>query len=983
MAKDDPINQTSSRYNQIGAAASMDEIFSRVKQSTEVNTVASQRLRLEGREVKSKLRSLRDTASVLSEGMKLSPNDPVLQEGWKQNRDEYAESLERRQMISQRFDQEKTIAQTKGQNLLTSQINQYTGTRAQTSRINETFGSTAATDVAARGLGTTSYTDFEKQAQQAARSARETAVNLREAAISGAPESKLRELGGKLSESEQQIGISRRGMQMQRQLGQDPQSQFMSINTTAQRGEARLEANNLRAKAEAGELPNLKQLNEQILEAAKALTTLKEEFDDGKMSLEDFNKKAGSAATELNKLEQQEKAVAAAGGGGSGWKTIAAAGGAASAGVNLAQQALINQPIQALNNRAQMAAAQNQQYANLKAALSGDMSALSLIGTGAFQNAADFASGKKTTQQVVQGLGATATGVDAIARGAIELGEGASLGKLGGGTVSSTAKAAIIGAEGAFNVGTQVSDMAQGVTAGQTNINAYNSALEAQKQIMAVPSQFRQSYFDYGRTVTESTRNAGGRREGMMAQMTGNEFLQDMQKLRIDPNQAAKMAGQGIAEQGSAFNMNQIAAARNLERSGYGDMGQNMQRFGRLAGAGAADPTAAMGKIMEDAVSRGMDSSKAVSMMVDATSSLAESSQAGRLGVDATGGVSALIGRTIGDRGNRTDVQAITAAQGAIAGTSQNLTDSSVTFTNMMRDTRLRQMGMSGKEAAVAKTLTTQDMSVLQQGGPEAERLAMQKGLTSMFDKNGKLDAGAVNKYATIQGQYLEQGGASGVGLLNDPATAAKASEFRKRLAAGESASKLMAEDKKAYGVVAQDAALSGQGGAAEVSNIIGKFEGVAEKTKKKGEGDKIMNGTADVGTTAAAGEQIVTAGAVQQNKEIQAGRKDMESLDKVAKVLGSIEKAVTPETMEKFATAASTAAGNMEISATNFKQLSESAGNLDGEFKKLKTTLEGLNTSAANLGGFKTGGGNKGLSADDIKAEITRSKSRADGKPQ
>lgn len=980
MAKDD-VNQTGGRYNQIGAAASMDEIFSRVKQSTEVNTVASQRLRLEGRELKGKLRSLRDTASVLSEGMKLSPNDPVLEGGWKQNRDEYAESLERRQMISQRYDQEKTIAQTKSQNLLASQINQYTGTRAQTSRINETFSSTAATDVASRSLGSTSFTDFEKQAQQAARSARETAINLREAAITGAPESKLRELGGKLSESEQQIGVSRRGMQLQKQLGQDPQSQFMSINSTAQRGEARLEANNLKARAESGDLPNLKQLNEQILESAKALSDLKEQFTKGEMSLEEFNKKAGAAAGELTKLEQQEKAVAAAGGGGNGWKTIAAAGGAASAGINLAQQALINQPIQALNNRAQMAAAQNQQYATLKAALGGDMSALSLIGTGAFQNAADFASGKKTTQQVVQGVGAAATAIDATARAAIELGEGVSLGKLGGGTVSAGAKAAIIGAEGAFNTATQVSDIAQGVTAGQTNINAYNSALEAQKQILAVPSQFRQSYFDYGRTVTESTRNAGGRREGMMTQLTGNEFLQDMQKLRIDPNQAAQMAGRGIAEQGSAFSVSQIAASRNLERSGYGTMDQNMQRFGRLAGAGTADPTAAMGKIMEDAVSRGMDSSKAVSMMVDATSSLAESSSAGRLGVDATGGAAALIGRTIGDRGGRSEIAAMSAAQSAIAGTSNNLTDSSVTFTNMMRDTRLRQMGMGGKEAAVAKTMTTQDMTVLQQGGPEAEKLAMQKGLVSLFNKNGALDTNAVNKYANIQGQFLEAGGASGVGMLNDPATAAKASEFRKRLAAGEDPRKLMAEDKKAFGAIGQDASLSGQGGTAEVSNIIGSLEGVADRVKKTG-GKDAMNGTADVGTQTAAGEQIVTGEAVQKNKEIQAGRKDMESLDKVAKVLGSIEKAVTPETMEKFATAASSAAGNMEISATNFKALSESAGNLDGEFKKLKTTLEGLNTSSANLGGFKTGGGNKGLSADDIKAEITRSKNRADGKP-
>ena len=980
----DDVNKASGRYNQIGAAASMDEVFSRVKQSNDISSIASQRLRFEGREIKNRLRDLRINRDIIAQGMRLAPNEPDLQAGWKQNRDEYAESLERRQLVAQRYEQEQQIGRARSSNLMISQINQYTGSRAQSHRINEVFSSSTTMDTAARGIGPQSYSDFERQSQMAARSARESAVNLREAAAAGASESELRKLGGNLAQSEGQIGIAKRGMQLARQMGLDPLSQLQDINSVASRASSRLQTEDYRKQAEGGNLPSLKQLNAEILEAAQALKTLKEEFDAGKKPLEEFNKEAGAAADKLTKLEQQEKAVAAAGGGGgsNGWRGLAAAGGAISAGVNFGQQAFINQPIQALNIKAQMAAAQNQQYATLKAALGGDMASLAMIGTGAFQNAADFASGKKTTQMTMSGLGAAATAIDASARAAIEITEGQSLGKVGGGQVGSVAKGAIIGAEGLFNTATQVSGMAQGIPQGETNVNAYSSALEAQRAILAVPSQFRQSYFDYGKNVTEATRFAGRSREGMMSNLMGNDFLNQMQGIRVDPNKAAAMVGQGLAGQGSAFSMGQITSARNMERAGFGPMEESMRRFGALGGAGATNSEASFAKVFEEAVSRGMDSSKAVSLMVDATSSLAESSSAGRLGIDATGGTSALIGRTIGDRGGRSEIAAMTAANTAIAGTSNNLTDSSVTFTNMVRDTRFRQMGMSGPEAAAAKTLTTQDISILQGGGEAAQRLAMQKGLVSLIGKDGQMDTGAVNKFANAQGQFLEMGGAGGVGQVFSPEVAAKASQFRKRLAAGEDPAKLMAEDKVAFGAIGQTATLSGQGGALETSNIIGSFQGTADRVKT-GLGGKIMNGTAPIGAETAGGENMITGGAVQTNKEIMAGRKDMESLDKVSKVLGAIEKAVTPDTMEKFASAASSAASNMEISSTNFKQLSDQAGLLNTEFSKLKTTLESLNTSAANLGGFNTRGGNKGLSASDIQAEIGRTKVRADKKPQ
>jgi hypothetical protein len=364
-------------------------------------------------------------------------------------------------------------------------------------------------------------------------------------------------------------------------------------------------------------------------------------------------------------------------------------------------------------------------------------------------------------------------------------------------------------------------------------------------------------------------------------------------------------------------------------------------------------------------------------MMVDATSALADTSAAGRLGIDASGGISSMLGRAIGIRGDRSDIGAMTAAQNAINITSGMLTDDSVTFSNMVRNTRFRQMGMTGLEASAAGKLTTQDLGVIGAGGSAAQQLIMQRGLVSLLNKDGSINQNQVNSYLKTQGEFLDIGGAGGVGMTLSPQIAGMVTAFRKRRAAGASDVELFKENPEAFGAMMQT--LEGGGSS---SNIAGGFMGGAGSSSTTGIGKKIADGKVSAGTMSDAGEVTTEGAAKQRIKEIQQAASKGMNLENLASVFSSIERAITPERMDAFEKASSNAAKNMEISATNFKELSSQAGELNTQFIKLKETLESLNTSPMNLGGFSTKG-NPAQTREQIQDSMNKVKQRVDGKTQ
>jgi len=973
MAKDDAPNTVGDRYNQVGAAANLDEIYARTRRMSEVNTVAGERLRQEGRGVRTQLRNLKEAHSILTTpGI---PRTPEIAAGLAQNRDEYAAALSERSSISQRFYEEKQVAIHRAGQSFQSQINQFTGSRQQASRINEAYSSTSSLDAAARQMNSTGYSGFESMVQGGTGRAREVAAQLREAAVNGAPEAKIRELGGQLSGAESQIGIGRRGMQLTRQAGQDPQSQFNRINDVSARAADRLGGEALKEKAAAGELPSLKELNEQIKEAAQELGALKESFAEGKKPLDDFNKEAGAVADKLTKLEAQEKAVQGAGGGRGPYDEMRGNMGVARAGIDALRATTINQPIQALNVKAQMAQAQNEQFHTIDAALHGDMSALGMLGSGAFGNAAGFARQQQLSQKILQTGEAGADILDAGAEAGLIGAKGFSLGNLGGGTVEGAGRAAQALAHGAINAGVRVSDVAQGVTAGETSVQAYQAAMNAQRTIMEVPSELRQSYFDYGKNVTAATRSAGGGREKMMGDlmdMKPGGFMSNMADMGVDPNRAAGMIAQGSAEQGSAFSTKQIGTARNLERGGYGNMEESMRRMSTLANTGGANnANDSMGKIMEEAVSKGMDSSKAISLMTDGISHLAQSGGTAASGVDGTAGITQLLGRALGQADGRSDVNRSTAAVGAINTATEALGDTSVSYTNMVRNTRFRQMGMGGIEAGAAMKLSAPELAVLQKGGKAAEQLATERGLSTFFDANGKYDKRQANKVAAEQGKFLEQGGASGLGMIQTPEDAAASHAAKIKFAKGET---LTAAERKAlmHGNAIANVAM-GAKAANELGNVEMSLEGIGTSTSAGSKARAAGIGK-NVAGEAGAGENIQAIGTRQDAAKIRAGGKDMDSLGKVSEVLGAISKAMTPEMMAKLASAAGEASGNMKIGAENMGTLNAATGKLSTSFDSLKGNIDKLNTSIINIGGFKTSDkANKPLMGSSGKSRADR----------
>jgi len=981
-------NSTSGRFNQIGAAASMDEIFARAQRDSEVNTVAAARLRQHGIAERRKIRGLQESRNLFEQALQSDPNNEGLQAAIAQNRDEYSTAVERRRQIAERFYEEKQFAAIRSQNTLQSQIQTYTGARAQASRINEVYGSSAAVEAAARVTSKTSYTAFEVQATEASRKSREIAVGLREAAAHGAPQEELRRLGGELNQAEQQIGVARRGMTMARKMGLDPESQFERINKISIKASDRIENREITQRMQGAGLGDIKQLQTAINETARELQELSESFKDGKIGLEEFNEKAGAAADKLEKLEKEEFASRA-----SFSDRMGAARSAIGAGmsvINAAQTALIDAPIESLRNRAAIAGRQNEQYATLKAAMHGDMSAFTLLESGAFKDASNFADMMRDRQIGVQGARTTAIAVDKGIDIAQDIAESATIVKAGGGNVAAGIRTGAKIVSGVAEVAQNVADMAYEVTSGRTYLNAYDTALDTYKQVNAVPSQFRQAYRDYTGNAVQAGRFAGARREQMAGELDSDEFIEKMKNLRIDPNRAMEFVGQGVQQQGSVFNTNQLGVARNLERAGFGSMEETMRRLGGLANAGAQNPTEALGSVMEEAVSRGMDSSKAVSMMVDATSQLANNTVA-RTGVDATSAISQLIGAGIGQRGDRNEAAAMAATMSATQSVNGVLQDKSVNWGNMIRQSRMMQMGMSATEAAVATDMSAEELAVLnratrkgatEQDMNKAQELTNRRGLGALQDESGNFDIKKTSQFLNIQKEFAQSGGGALTGALFDPATQTASKKVHELRAQGVSEEEIKKRvGKEAYMASQQIIGLAtGGANTFEQSRITESFIEQGPITQNRSGG--IMNGTTAVGGKTAAGEQIVTQGSQIAAEEVRAGKKGLGSgVEEFSKKMTALEKLINPETMEKFATAAKDAADNMDNSTVNLGNLGESAEKLTSKFDALNKAVDNSVTFLNNkLESLKKYVPDSMRSAPSIP---NREKSRPDGKRQ
>jgi hypothetical protein len=244
-------------------------------------------------------------------------------------------------------------------------------------------------------------------------------------------------------------------------------------------------------------------------------------------------------------------------------------------------------------------------------------------------------------------------------------------------------------------------------------------------------------------------------------------MLEKMTDANISPEQMINMAQLGVNALGSQFDTSgkQIFTARGFEKAGLGSMEQNMQRMGSLAAAGSNNPQGNLESVMAAAMTKGLDGSKALDLMVSNTAELVKQTDAAAAGIDTTAvSAAALAASTDPDMKNREYAaqRAMTIQQ--IARSAD--TNVSTTFSGFVNTARIsKETGLSGIDAITAGETTAGEWKALQSDPDAAKKLRAM----GMSVKDGDAQ-GVINKMINLKQRQVAEGAgaANALGGLSD-----------------------------------------------------------------------------------------------------------------------------------------------------------------------------------------------------------------------
>jgi len=703
-------------------------------------------------------------------------------------------------------------------------------------------------------------------------------------------------------------------MRLQRQLGMDPESRMSALAAKGQAAATLLGQSN----ESGGRLKNLSMGQLQELEAnqAKKLVDALKELEDaakkGATNLDDLQKKAEKTAENLGKTQD---AMAGGGGGRGGrdsfmaYANIAQAGFGAAAGA--VQQIGVNQRLAQAQNATGYASFENQKYQTYKSAASGDIASLMLLsqfsGAEGFGASLKGAANTAVSAQLAGGMVQTAAGVVDIAS-TLNAGENA----LSTSAAQANREKGIINTmEGVATTAVAGSDLARGVSGGQADIAARQARLEVGRAINAVGAEQMQGFRDFGVGMGSAAIGMGGAGENFLRRSISDSTMTRMTAARMSPEQMAQMAQMGVANMGSTFNESQIFAARGLESRGLGTMQENMQRMSALAGAGANNPQTALAGVLEVALGKGLDSSKALNAVADHTAQMAATSSGRALGIDTTSAAASLLMAGIGkDTPNK---EAALERAASIQDRIQSIgTNTDVSYAGMVATARIRgTTGLGGVSSILAQGIDTQTLMSLQGMSPDKQRDALTK---SGVDMRGRDSGKLLSALIEDRQMTLLEGKGSGFAVNYDKGSVLKAAR------AGKSFDELPEDQRLA---LSQVAGLQGMKG----PELFAAVTGATQKT----------NPNAPAGTAAMT---IATDNSMRTQ------------LDKM-RTMG----------FEQLSTAAQTAAQNLGGA-------SAAIGKLTVAFEGLEKAMPNMEKSATTAAG-RAAGGEKGLNVDGFNIAI------------
>jgi hypothetical protein len=360
----------------------------------------------------------------------------------------------------------------------------------------------------------------------------------------------------------------------------------------------------------------------------------------------------------------------------------------------------------------------------------------------------------------VKTAGAVMLGKAAVAAGATGLGLPIAAG-LGTG-------AAALGVSAATDFAVAGSSFFRGIKGGQAYIDATNTHMEAMKAVNAIPAEQYQGLRDMYTGAGGVARNMGSRGGNFLNEITQSgpgSLLNDLSAARMSPEQYVQMAGLGNDMMGSMFDKKQIFGARSLEVAGLGTVEQNMKRQGALAASGSNNPLSSLESVMASAMTKGLDSSKALDMMVTNTAAIVSQTGAAAAGIDTTAVTAAALATMVDP--NIANKEFATERAKTIADIARSAeTNVSTTYSGMVNTSRISAAtGLSGIDAITAGEMTGAEWKALE-GDPDAEKKLRSMGISVGAGGGAKMVATMIR---LKQRQVAEgEGAANAMGGMSD-----------------------------------------------------------------------------------------------------------------------------------------------------------------------------------------------------------------------
>lgn len=706
--------------------------------------------------------------------------------------------------------------------------------------------------------------------------------------------STIKDNAGQMKELAQQLIPITLAMQQLKQQGLDPQGRQRHLINVGDKASSLLNSNRLEnemaSKQGLGAL-NPAELKKKEAEAAekliKALEELRNSAGKTKDELEDLNKNAEQAAKEFEEVSEA-RGMPGSGDKYAKEKIVAGTVAEALAVITSAfQNVMINQPMQMVSNVASAANLENEKYGMWHDAAAGDMTARMTL--GAWQTGHEFGNQQADRKDFVHGGRVISHGIAGVL-GVAQIGTavaGTAGTVIGNNVIENAAQGAKSAISGAAGVVEEGAAWNRQIEKTQLRVDGTRAVVNAAKAVNHISGQQMQQYRTYVMGLNEAAGQMGGAvGENFLNEAGSTQFLERMEKVGIGVKEMGALSAQGANAMGSMFNKEQVFQSARLETLGFGDANQNMRRMGILGAAGTQDPGQNLAKLIEEAMQRGLNSSKAIDMIVENTARMTEETAMAGGGADPT----EFLTKSILSALDKTNPNKELAGQIAYQtyqsneGARHNIATSFPGIINVDRNMKDMGLGTDRMSAALLTQIPTAMLNAYK-GKSESElkeffegRGIQTKNMDQSLFKDGKV-IDILNKNASVAELAQQTGVGYATGspgaLLEEMLKNKDNKEVTSAFLTGKNLNVLSEEQRKLRMGVAGGLALNGKNVNATLSNAFvlagGTIDGETQKTLAE------MDAESENSTRGAAtrekrlGNRAQTGQAVQGGKHLEA----------------------------------------------------------------------------------------------------------------